>query len=368
MSVKQCKILHIAESFGGGCLTALSFLTKSLTKNYQHTIVYSSRNETVKNFRDNFHEHVNFIPLNMNLSTNPAHILFTLISLKKIISENNPHVVHCHSSIAGIYGRIASRLSGVPSLYTPHAYAFLRSDIGAIARTGIRSIEWGLTKMGTAIAACGEEEYLLALRLSGNEKKVFLARNAIDLAMIDAISDAHAPKSETNNIQVGTCGRLTNQHGLDWFVHVASSLQNEANWVWVGAKADSRDLPAFVKRTGWVDNKIALNCVASMDIFVHPTQWDGLSYALLEAMSLRKPVVVSDIPPNRAVVQHGVNGFVAKNAPEMEHYIRILINDPELRHQMGAAGRHYVEQNHRIDIVRQNYDAIYQNLATTIAR
>lgn len=304
----------------------------------------------------------------MNLSANPAHILFTLISLKKIISENNPHVVHCHSSIAGIYGRIASRLSGVPSLYTPHAYAFLRSDIGAIARTGIRSIEWGLTKMGTAIAACGEEEYLLALRLSGNEKKVFLARNAIDLAMIDAISEAHAPKSETNNIQVGTCGRLTNQHGLDWFVHVASSLQDKANWVWVGAKADSHELPAFVKRTGWIDNKIALNHVANMDIFIHPTQWDGLSYALLEAMSLHKPVVVSDIAPNRAVVQHGVNGFVAKNAPEMEHYIRTLINDPELRHQMGAAGRRYVEQNHSIETVRQNYDAIYQDLATTITR
>ncbi|MDY0260592.1 MAG: glycosyltransferase [Desulfovibrio sp.] len=368
MNTEQCKILHIAESFGGGCLTALSFLTKSLTKNYQHTIVYSNRNETVNNFRDNFHEHVNFIPLNMKLSANPVHIFNTFTALRKIILKTNPHVVHCHSSIAGVFGRIAAKLAGVPSLYTPHAYAFLRSDIGPVARTGIKAIEWGLTKIGDGIAACGDEEYFWALRLAGDKQKVFLARNAIDLAMIDAINGARTPESETNNIQVGTCGRLTNQHGLDWFVHAATSLQAEASWIWVGAKTDSRELPDFVRRTGWVDNKIALSCVASMNIFVHPTRWDGLSYALLEAMSLHKPVVVSDIPPNRAVVQHGINGFVAKNADEMEQYIRALINDPELRHQMGAAGRHYVEQNHSIDSVRQNYDTIYQNLANSIAR
>lgn len=330
--------------------------------------MYSIRNETLKNFRDSFDEGVNFIPLSMNLSADPIYIFNTLKVLKKIISENNPHVIHCHSSIAGAFGRIASRLAGVPSLYTPHAYAFLRSDIGPVARTGIRSIEWGLTKIGTAVAACGDEEYLLARRLSGDERKVFLVRNSIDLVTIDAIGDARAPGYETNDIQVGTCGRLTDQHGLDWFVHAATSLQNEANWIWVGAKTDSRELPAFVKRTGWVDNKIALNCVASMDIFVHPTRWDGLSYALLEAMSLHKPVVASDIPPNRAVVQHGVNGFVAKNASEMEHYIRTLINDPELRRRMGAAGRRYIEQNHSIDVARQEYDAIYQNLANTIVR
>ena len=100
-------------------------------------------------------------------------IKFNTTLLRKIILKTNPHVVHCHSSIAGVFGRIAAKLAGVPSLYTPHAYAFLRSDIGPVARTGIKAIEWGLTKIGDGIAACGDEEYFWALRLAGDKQKVF---------------------------------------------------------------------------------------------------------------------------------------------------------------------------------------------------
>lgn len=360
MSCNQYKILHIVESFGGGCFTAISLLTRYLNKGYKHTILYSNRKETPKSFRDAFPENVQLIPLDMRLTVNPLHFVKTVASIRKVISEVKPQIVHCHSSIAGVYGRIASRLAHVPSLYTPHAYAFLRSDIGKVSRLSVWFIEWVMAKIGTGIVACSEDEYCWARRLSGKGKNVFLVRNAVDLKMLDTHLTLTKTGSNPDKVKVGTCGRIAKQHGIDWFVYSAKQLQDKAIWIWVGASKETTILPDFVEKTGWIDHSMALDSMAQMDIFLHPTQWDGLSYALLEAMALRKAIIVSDIAPNRAVIQNGLNGFIVKDAIEMTKCIEMLIKNPELRHQIGDAARCYVEQNYSADSVRHNYESVCQ--------
>lgn len=359
---KTLHVVHIIESFGGGCLTALTTLIASL-KNFRHSVIYSYRKETPKNFKQLFPESVRLIPIEMPCTVRVWDIWSCLLSLRKCIRTLQPDLVHCHSSIAGFFGRIAARSCAIPVLYTPHAYAFLRADLAEWQRNILWKAEWLLTRCGSAIAACGQEEFELACRLADSVKPVFLVHNALDIAPLNPLIHKQASFSESASLIVGTCGRPCPQHGVAWFSETANSLKNEARWVWIGAGQQEQGLPDFVNKTGWLSPKEAWQAIASMTVMLHPTLWDGLSYSLLEAMALSKPVVASDIPPNRAIIQHGITGFLAASPEEMIHYTRILLNDAVLCQRMGQAARNYVEKVHSPENINSQYTSIYRKLA-----
>ncbi len=88
-------------------------------------------------------------------------------------------------------------------------------------------------------------------------------------------------------------------------------------------------------------------------IFVLPSRVEGISNALLEAMSYGLAVVVSDIPGNRSVVEHGVEGFVVPvgRIEPLKEAMMSLLNDPDLRQRMGATARERVQRTNAIAAV-----------------
>jgi glycosyltransferase involved in cell wall biosynthesis len=81
--------------------------------------------------------------------------------------------------------------------------------------------------------------------------------------------------------------------------------------------------------------------VAAADLFVLPSRHEGLSIALLEAMALGKPAVVTDAGGLPEVVQHGKQGLVvpAKDSGALAEEIVTLLNDLPLRQRLGEAAR-----------------------------
>ncbi len=91
--------------------------------------------------------------------------------------------------------------------------------------------------------------------------------------------------------------------------------------------------------------------LSKMDVGLMPLRDDewargkcGLK-ALLH-MSLAQPVVCSPVGVNREIVQHGVNGFLATTTEDWVAHLRELLDSPELRYRLGAAGRSTVEQRY----------------------
>ncbi|MCB0322507.1 MAG: glycosyltransferase [Bdellovibrionales bacterium] len=97
-------------------------------------------------------------------------------------------------------------------------------------------------------------------------------------------------------------------------------------------------------------------------IFAHPTEFEGSSKALAEAMLCGKPIVASAIPANAELVQDGINGFLAQNAPEdFTAKIDRLLDSSELRERYAAKA---IQQRKRFD-VRQNalrYERLFKRL------
>lgn len=357
---KARHILHIVESFGGGTLKALAVLTKTLD-NFQHSIIHSRCKETPGDYRHLFREDIQLIYLDIRRSRNPFRLLRSILALKGEMERLRPDVVHCHSSVAGILGRVAARWAGFPCVYTPHAYGFLRTDIPRWQRRLLRQLERLLARCGTATIACGKEEFLLARGLSRPGHPVFLVRNALDTAEFSRL-----PRRSSSFPRVGICGRLAPQHGIAWTVETATLLQHEASWIWIGADKAGDALPPFMEKSGWLAPQEALRELASVTAVLHPTLWDGLAYTLLEAMSLEKPIVASDIPANRAVIRHGENGFLASSPEETARLLRLLLHDPNLCRRMGRNAADYVRKFHDPALLRRRCTRIYTALAEGI--
>lgn len=101
------------------------------------------------------------------------------------------------------------------------------------------------------------------------------------------------------------------------------------------------------------------------DIGVLPSYYrEGLPKTLIEAMACGLPIVTTDAPGCREVVEEGVNGFLVpvKQAEPLANALELLINDQNLRQKMGAASRRKAEEEFGIDLVVNQTFAVYEEL------
>lgn len=77
------------------------------------------------------------------------------------------------------------------------------------------------------------------------------------------------------------------------------------------------------------------------DVYLTCSRWEGFDLPLAEAMTFRKPVVAYDVGAHPELVQHGKNGFLARNSTEFFSSVETLIQQAELRQEMGRQGEEF---------------------------
>lgn len=359
MTSSQIHVVHIVESFGGGCLTVLSTLTHELRNDFKHTVIYSIRAETPANIKDIFDVAVDFVHIEMDFFKNISLLFPAISSIKNFLShQSSPVIVHCHSSLAGVVGRLAAWKADIPAIYTPHAYAFLSKEPSRMTCKAFYAAEWLLARLGMATIACGDEEYKLAKHLSGR-CPVFLVHNGINPATLAPHSQA-ARERLNKRLVVGAIGRTSRQQDVALFNSIAATLRESCDFIWIGADVGNTDIISSVRKTGWLPHELALGELARADVVLHLTRYDGLSCALLEAMALQKVVIATDTPSNRAIVKHGETGFLITDSTDTVNRLRLLLQDDNLRHSMGNAARQYVEKHFRSADMAAKYAEIYR--------
>lgn len=356
------RVLHIIESFGAGTLTALSDICRHASDGMRHIVFHAVRPETPDNFQELFPESTEFIKSDHLCRDIQARSDYSALrEISAVLKKQRPDVVHTHSSKAGALGRVAAWLQSIPSVHTPHGYNFLQAGLSPSRRFSYKAIEWGLARVGTAVAACGEEEYILAKELSAGRGRVRLIPNAIDMAVMETVPRSGRKTGEPPRI--GTSGRYTEAKNPAWFHTLARDFQDAAQWTWIGADMNAPTLPPYIAPTGWQSRANALALVADLDIFIQTSLWEGLSYSILEAMALGKPVVASRIPANIPIIEHGVTGFLASDVQEFARHLETLIASPELRETMGAAGIKAIRERYGMAATAKGYMELYRSLA-----
>lgn len=190
-----------------------------------------------------------------------------------------------------------------------------------------------------------------------NDDRIKLIYNGFSVKEFDAQKTVPLLLRKNNEIIIGNAARLTIQKGQKYLIEAAAILRDKGiNFkVVIAGKGELQDelmglvrkfhLEERVQFPGFIEDMKAF--YTSIDIFCLPSLWEGFGYALVEAMTLKKPVVAFKISSNPEVVEDKVTGILVEsgNAKQLANALEELIQNKELRLEMGQHGREKVLKN-----------------------
>ena len=266
------------------------------------------------------------------------------------LRANRPHVVHTHSSKAGVVGRLAAAAAGIPAVHTAHTvhgWSFapqLAPHRGAGWGGGgkIRQAMIGAAKVNLERALARSTGALVVVTPLdrdqglavgvGRADQYRLVRSGVDLSAPrrgrDRRARMRAELGMAGCFVVGTVGRLVAQKDLRTLIDAYAMSTTSpgigggrGRLVLVGDGPERVELEARARAAGLGDEVVfcghradAAELVAAFDVFALPSRWEGLPRALVEAVAAGVPVVATPVGGVAELVRHGQTGTLVPPA------------------------------------------------------
>ncbi|MFL9835722.1 glycosyltransferase [Chryseobacterium terrae] len=334
---KKIKIVQFVEAFGGGVYTYVKDLCNFLAIHQSdidceiHLIYSPNRVELDKElFHKEIHKDIYLYEINMQRPINLKKDWKVISETRKILKKIKPDIIHLHSAKAGVMGRFASLglLSKKNVYYSPHGFSFVQQNISKKKILFFKILEYSMPFIfGGTIVASGDTEYEAAKKIG----KTILIRNGVDFEL----PQQHCFPITNQRFTVGTIGRLTPQKNPKAFNEIALQLPH-IDFVWIGNGELREDITSDnITVTGWVRTREELlQKINTLDLYMQVSLWEGLPIAILEAMAMKKPLLVSNVMGNKDTVDNGYNGFVYDTIEEAVGKIKFFL-DTDKRIEMG---------------------------------
>lgn len=358
MRVKK-KILHIVEAFGGGMFTFLADLSNGLLDEYEVVIAYGKRKETPDNFKEYFCNNIRFIEIkSFTRSINFIKDFNAFCEIKKIIKEENPDIIHLHSSKAGFIGRFAANGNKIKMLYNPHGFSFFMKNSSKLKR----KIYWFIEKIASyrkcIIIGCSKGEYEEALKLT---KNAICINNGINLTDLQKeIKYMNTVKTDFNNLKICTLGRIDYQKNPYLFNEIAKSFpQFKFTWIGDGYLKEILNSPN-IKVTGWKERKEVLNMLNENDVFILTSLWEGMPISLLEALFMKKLCIVNNCIGNNNVINNK-NGLLCNNLEDFQKAISDVYNGKIETEILISQGFEDVKNIYNVENMVSEYKKVYNS-------
>ncbi len=287
----------------------------------------------------------------------PGSDLLALFRLRSHFKERGVDLVHTHSSKAGMIGRLAARLAGVPVVvHTAHGWSFNRTQPAALRRAfvGLERAAAPLTDLLLTVSRSNRDE---GLELGiGRARQYRVVRSGID---VEAHGRPAQDRAETrralgvapDQLLVGSVACLKPQKAPLDFVRAAAAAHarcDRLRFVIAGdgelreaASAEIRrlGLTGVVQLLGW--RRDVPDLLHAMDIFLLTSLHEGLPRAVLQALAAGLPVVATAVDGTPEVIIDGQTGsLVAPGDPHAAaDRLLELAADPRLRERYATAGR-----------------------------
>lgn len=299
----------------------------------------------------------------------PLKDIMAFFELKRAVNEFKPDLVHLHSSKAGLLGRLVCKVTRVPCVFTAHGWSFTEG-VSAKKRMLYRVLERLTAPLAGKIITVSEYDKRLALRnIVAPESRLVCIHNGvsdkslysgvvqhIDKAVVRLIMVA---RFEQPKDQIRLLKALSKLHRLPWHLEFVGDGPDLPI-----AKELSEQLGISAKVTFSGSCSDVPVRLASADIFVLLSHWEGLPLTILEAMSLGLPVVASDVGGVAETIDMA-SGFLVPATDDMVllDSLTQLITSAPLRAAMGSAARNRYLQQFTLHRMLAKTEHIYQHVA-----
>jgi glycosyltransferase involved in cell wall biosynthesis len=320
----------------------------------------------------------------MGRSINPFSDIAAFWKLYKIIRKGRYHIVHTHSSKAGVLGRIAAWLAGTPLIvHTLHSLVFHEYQPWVVNRA------WWLMKkicapitdyfisvseiiVQKAIAAGVDKPEKFRTIYSGMELDWFLN---VKFDAMKVRAEFGIPEDAP---VVGKIARLFPLKGHDQLMEAAPEIVKRVPNVRFFLIGDGMLYEHLQERAreygilenfvfaGLIDRKRIPEMISAMDIVVHTSLREGLARVLPQSLAMGKPCVSFDIDGAPEVVIDDYTGYLVKpfDSAGLADRIARLLQDDKLRQTMGENGRRHVDPNFRSEKMVADISDVYKMLLT----
>jgi glycosyltransferase involved in cell wall biosynthesis len=295
------------------------------------------------------------VPIEPMVIRNHADITLTP-RLRHALEALAPDIIHTHLIHADLYGTLAGRWMGVPSISSRHnddAFRY-RATVRVVNRT-----LWRLTTAGIAISDAIAQ---FSVKIEGaRPEQIHRIHYGLDTA-IRPLDRTEAKRKLIAELKlpadaqlIGMVCRLIEQkgvrYGLDTFIQLAGNFPT-AHLLVVGEGPLRPELEASTHKAG-LSNRIhflgwrvdAPALMAGLDILLAPSLWEGFGLVLLEAMAQQTPIVASRVSAIPEVVSDRETGLLVdpRDVNGLKDAISELLKDSALRRHMGLMGRDRLE-------------------------
>lgn len=308
---------------------------------------------------------------------NPAKDIKTINYICRIMEDKHPDIIHCHSSKAGIVGRIAGAIKNVPAVFTAHGWAFT-SGVSPAKRIIYSAIEHMMLGITRKVICVSEFDRQLAKRcFLHNYNRIVTVHNGI----VDKNFNSNIVKEYSLSLKLVSVARFSHQKNNMQLIMAVEQINKlysgslQLNMVGDGpllseaqAYATSHKLENYVHFLGSrtdVDDILNQN-----DIFCLISNYEGLPISIIEAMRAEMPIIASDVGGVNELVQDGVNGFLIPrgNISELVDKLKYILEHKKLIKSMGKASRKNYEKEYTADRMTQKILSVYNEVIAPHAK
>jgi glycosyltransferase involved in cell wall biosynthesis len=272
-------------------------------------------------------------------------------ALARFARQESVGLVHGHSTKAGLLAAAVGRLARLPSVYSPHAWAFQRQDPVPM-RLAYAAIERQLVRHShAAVIAVAHAERNVA------ERWHVAPRGRVQVVHTGVLSQPRVAQLEAraalglpaDAVIVAWIGRAGPQKGAQALPRIASLLAPAAQLVSLGGGLAESTLPDDLADHGGIVLGLGARpdtLLSAADVFIQTSQWEGLPLAVLEAMDVGLPVVAYGVGGVTEQVEHGETGYLVPpgDVEALAGHVLELVHDAAARRRMGAAAQARLHQ------------------------
>lgn len=246
-----------------------------------------------------------------------------LLNLRQLLREIGPDVVHAHSSKAGALVRGLTFFGNTARVfYTPHAYYRMHAPSGLKAKF-FHTIERMLARCGTTIGLSADEANFAERQIGVPTDRLVLISNGVDCARYcpPSLEEKRELRAQfgvpPDALVLGTCGRFSSQKDpLTTYGALAkvAATAPDIFFAHLGKGELEPEVDGLLAQHGLAGRCRRIPYLADtapfyrmLDGFILASLYEGMSYALLEALSTNLPLILSEAPGNRDFSQFGLD-------------------------------------------------------------
>lgn len=361
---EMTKILRILNRFNvGGPTYNVAYLTKYLSNEYTTVLIGGEREESEASSEYILKEldiPYTIVP-DMKRSISLKNDIKALREIISIIKKEKPDIVHTHASKAGMLGRLAAKICGVPYIFhTFHGHVF-HSYFGKKKTSFFIHLERLLARWSTAIIAISDiqKHELGDIYKICSPEKIQVVPLGFDLHKFTEQTDEKRKQFRTqynlqdDEIAIGIVGRLAPVKNHEMFIDAICNCQKQTSKkiraFIIGDGELAEQLQTYCKNTNteqiitftsWIkDVDVAY---AGLDIVALTSFNEGTPVSIIEAQAAGKPVVSTNVGGISDIVQEDETALLSEiDTEKFTEKLTRLINDDDLREKMSEKSRQF---------------------------